>query len=65
VISHGYTPDIGSFIILVYKYTDVASDSTTIRVKRETWSTLHRLRDPGQSFDDLIQELLSDDGAGE
>jgi predicted CopG family antitoxin len=49
----------------VYKYTDVASDSTTIRVKRETWSTLHELRDPGQSFNDLIEELLDDDDAGE
>jgi len=65
LVYHRYNTDIGSLIILVYKYTNVASDSTTIRVKRETWSTLHDLRDPGQSFDDLLQELLSDDGAGE
>ena len=65
LVYHRYNTDIGSLIILVYKYTNVASDSTTIRVKRETWSTLHDLRDPGQSFDDLLQELLDDGDAGE
>ena len=65
LVRPSYLSDTESIIILVYKYTDVAGDSTTIRVKRETWTTLHDLRDPGQSFDDLLQELLDDGDAGE
>jgi predicted CopG family antitoxin len=34
------------------------SGITTIQVKVETWKELNGRKEPGQSFDDVIQELL-------
>lgn len=33
-------------------------DVTSIEVKRETWKALNQMREPGDSFDDIIQRLL-------
>lgn len=32
--------------------------TTTVQVAEETWRKLNARRDPGQSFDDIIQSLL-------
>ena len=34
------------------------SDRTTINVKNETWKRLVLRKEPGDSFDDVIQSLL-------
>jgi len=38
-------------------------ESTTVRVKAETWRQLHERKSIGESMDDVVQELLeaSDD----
>lgn len=36
---------------------------TTVRVHRSTWRRLNRLRSPGETFDDIIVDLL--DGMSE
>lgn len=33
---------------------------THIRVTEETWSRLNRLKGPGDSFDDVLEELLDE-----
>ena len=38
----------------------MCSDVTTIKVKRDTWRELHKLKRPGQSFDEVLSELLED-----
>lgn len=40
-------------------------DVTTIQISVETWRELNRRKEPGQSFDDVIQELLSEVADGE
>jgi len=35
-------------------------ESKTIRVKRDTWRDLHEEKDPGDTFDDVIQDLMSE-----
>jgi predicted CopG family antitoxin len=35
-------------------------DTTTIRIRRETWHRLHELKGPGVSHDDVIQRLLEE-----
>lgn len=37
----------------------MADDVTTIQISVETWQELNRRKEPGQSFDDVIQELLA------
>lgn len=37
----------------------MANDVTTIQISTETWQELNRRKEPGQSFDDVIQELLA------
>lgn len=34
-------------------------DVTSIEIKKSTWRTLNRQKDPGDSFDDVIQRLLA------
>lgn len=34
------------------------TDSTTIRIQRETWQRLHDRKGPGESHDDVIADLL-------
>jgi len=36
------------------------SDTTTIQVNSETWQRLNRRKGPGDTFDDVIQELLNE-----
>lgn len=35
-------------------------DDTTIRIKVDTWEELHDRKQPGLSFDDVIQRLLDE-----
>lgn len=49
-------------------YTSIpmmVEDDTTIRVSRSTWQQLHDRKDPGQSHDGVIQELLNNVGVPE
>lgn len=44
----------------------MSRDVTTIKVKRDTWRSLHKLKGPGQTFDEVLSELLEhDDTSGE
>lgn len=36
-------------------------ENTTVKVKKDTWRRLNRLKEPGDSFDDVISELLADE----
>lgn len=40
----------------------MAEDITTITIKKETWRRLHRLKEPGDSFDDVVTNLLDEAG---
>lgn len=45
--------------IVVYAYPmDDSSSDTSIRVSRDTWHRLNQCKEPGKSFDDIINELL-------
>ena len=35
-------------------------EDTNIRIKTDTWDRLRRRKSPGESFDDVIQNLLSE-----
>lgn len=37
------------------------ADTTTIEVKTQTWKELNMRKEPGESFDDVIQRLLDVD----
>lgn len=42
--------------------TDVARNADThIRVSEETWTRLNRRKGPGDSFDDVLRELLEEE----
>ena len=32
---------------------------TSVQIKHNTWRTLHEMKGPGDSFDDVIQRLLT------
>jgi len=34
------------------------NDITTVKVSRETWRALNSRKTPGDSFDDIIQQLI-------
>lgn len=36
-------------------------DSVNIRIKRDTWERLHGEKGPGDSFDDVIREMLREE----
>jgi len=36
-------------------------DATHIRVSKHTWQELNALKEPGDSFDDVIGRLVGDD----
>lgn len=38
----------------------MGDDDTTIRVKRDTWQELHRLKSPGDSMDDVLSDLIDE-----
>lgn len=38
------------------------SDTTTIQITEETWRELNMRKNPGETFDDVIQRLLEDAG---
>jgi predicted CopG family antitoxin len=35
-------------------------DSTTVQVSTDTWKTLNRRREPGESFDDVLQKIIEE-----
>ena len=37
------------------------AESKTVRVTRETWRELHERKDPGQTMDEVIVELIDDE----
>ena len=42
----------------------MARGDTTIQISRETWARLNAEKEnPGDSFDDVIQRLLAEDGS--
>ncbi|MFW5918528.1 MAG: DUF7557 family protein [Haloferacaceae archaeon] len=36
------------------------AEDVNIRIKRDTWKRLHALKEPGDSFDDVITDLLEE-----
>jgi hypothetical protein len=36
----------------------VCVETTTVQVSTETWKALNRRREPGESFDDVLQSIL-------
>jgi len=36
----------------------MGEQDTSIRIKRDTWRRLHRQKEPGKSFDDVLNDLL-------
>lgn len=42
----------------------MADDDVNIRIKRATWKRLHALKEPGDSFDDVISNLLDEADEG-
>ena len=36
-------------------------DRTSIQISRETWRALNQRKEPGDSFDDVIQRVLSEE----
>jgi len=43
---------------------DNGTDVTTVKVKRNTWKQLNQMKEPGDSFDDVIAKLLKVDEEG-
>lgn len=41
------------------------ADLTTLNVRPDTWRAVNQLKDPGDTVDDVIQELLESHGRGE
>ena len=41
----------------------MSRDVTTIELKRSTWKALNQRKEPGDSFDDIVRELLVDEAA--
>jgi predicted CopG family antitoxin len=35
-------------------------DTTTVKLKRDTWKELNSKKEPGDSFDDVIRRLLNE-----
>jgi predicted CopG family antitoxin len=33
-------------------------EDTTIRLKRDTWKRLHAMKEPGDTFDDVLNDVL-------
>lgn len=42
----------------------MAEDTVNIRIKKGTWRALHNMKDPNDSFDDVIQRLLAESDEG-
>lgn len=36
----------------------MAEDDTSVRIKNDTWKRLNNRKEPGESFDEIINELL-------
>jgi len=43
-------------------YTSILAmgDETTLRVSRSTWRQLHERKEPGDSMDDVLSELIDE-----
>lgn len=42
----------------------MADDTVNIRIKKDTWRSLHNMKDPNDSFDDVIKRLLEQAAEG-
>ncbi|MDJ1434243.1 antitoxin VapB family protein [Halostagnicola sp. A-GB9-2] len=40
----------------------MADDITTVQISTETWRELNGRKNPGETFDDVIQRLLEEGG---
>ena len=40
----------------------MADETTTLQVTKETWKELNLRKEPGETFDDVIQRLLEESG---
>lgn len=40
-------------------------DVTTVKITYETWKRLNKMKEPGDSFDDVIQRLFEQQEDGE
>jgi len=38
----------------------VVTDTTSIRIKKDTWRRLRHRKGPGESFDDVLTEILDE-----
>lgn len=38
----------------------MADEDTSIRIKKDTWQRLNAMKEPGKSFDDIINDLLDE-----
>ena len=54
---------IGTITTIAHIEPVMGQDTTTIQVKVDTYQALNGRKLPGESFDDVIQRLLSDDGS--
>lgn len=36
----------------------MGTDDTSIRIKRDTWRRLHERKGPGESFDEVLNDVL-------
>ncbi len=61
MVLYYYRNDKGAKIIPTRTHTGCMDDeTTTIQVSEETWKQLNRQKGPGDTFDDVIQELLQE-----
>ena len=40
--------------------TKTPDESTTMKVKRDTWKQLNKQKEPGDTFDDVISRLIEE-----
>jgi len=46
------------YICLRVLIANMAEPTTSVRLKNDTWSRLNRMKNPGDSFDDVIGRLF-------
>lgn len=48
------------FILTHWLYAYAMSEVTSAQIKKNTWARLNRLKEPGDSMDDVINRLLDE-----
>ena len=54
---HAGRPNVSEWVVRLGKHP-VGGESISTEIKRETWKELNRQKEPGDSFDEVIQRLL-------